>query len=169
MIGASLGPYRIERELGRGGQAVVYLAEDTRLARRVALKVFPPDFENAAWLRAKIAREVDLTSRLNDPGVCAVHDAGEISGHTYIAMQFVEGDPLALWLEPGPPLQERLALARARPDRPEGSGPEHALSALVALRVLAASGGRRRCAAPYRFALEAPELRDSAGRRGGVG
>jgi len=105
-----LGPYRIERELGRGGEAVVHLAEDTRLARRVALKVYPPDFGGRAWLQAKIEREVDLTSRLDDPGVCAIHDTGVADGRAYIAMRYVEGEPLAQWLRGPHSLDERIAV-----------------------------------------------------------
>lgn len=105
-----LGPYRVGRELGRGGSSVVYLAEDTRLARRVALKIFAGELGGNGWLRGKIQREIELASRLADPGLCAIHDAGEVDGQAYIAMRYVEGESLAQWSERAPPLDEVLVL-----------------------------------------------------------
>ena len=104
------GPYRLERELGRGAHAVVHLARDTRLARLVALKIFPAEFAHPAWLREKVRREVELTARLCDPGVCAIHDSGEVDGRAYIAMRHVEGEALSEWSAKRPPLHEVLAL-----------------------------------------------------------
>jgi len=89
------GPYRILRELGRGGQAVVYLAEDGRFRRPVALKVF-----RAPWASAKsdqalrMQREAEAVSRLDHPGICVVHETGEADGCPYIAMKFVVGETL---------------------------------------------------------------------------
>lgn len=94
--GSRIGPYRLEAELGRGGQGVVYLALDTRIERRVALKLLPP----AALLlsadrKARLRREAEVISKLEHPGICGVYDA-EISGDVaYIAMRFVEGETLA--------------------------------------------------------------------------
>ncbi len=87
--------YRIERVLGRGGQATVYLATDTRLGRSVALKILEhrgPDFEK---LLARFRREAEATSRLNHPGICAILDRGVDGDHAYIAMRYVEGETLA--------------------------------------------------------------------------
>ena len=79
-----IGPYRVERELGGGGQAVVYLAEDSRLNRKVALKVLP---RGAAVSRRRFEREAEAAGRLNDPGICTVHDVGVDRGALYIAMR----------------------------------------------------------------------------------
>jgi serine/threonine protein kinase len=90
-----VGRYRILRELGRGGQAVVHLAEDTRLSRNVALKVFAPGLMPSEQFLARFLREVELASRLDHPGICTVYEAG-VDGETpYIAMRYVEGTTLA--------------------------------------------------------------------------
>ncbi len=90
-----VGPYRLERELGRGGQGVVYLAEDTRIARRVALKLLPP----AALLlsadrRARLRREAEVISKLDHPGICGIYDAEVTGDLAYLAMHYVEGETL---------------------------------------------------------------------------
>jgi WD40 repeat protein/tRNA A-37 threonylcarbamoyl transferase component Bud32 len=90
-----LGPYQILRELGAGGQGVVYLAEDTRLTRQVALKLYSALAFNAARMRDRLNREARLASQSTDPGVCTVHEAGEIDGIAYLAMEYVEGESLA--------------------------------------------------------------------------
>ncbi len=94
----SIGPYRIERELGRGGMGVVYLAEDTRLHRRVALKVLPPEVASSRDLRRRFEREAAVASRLDHPGICTVYEAGEEQGTGFIAMRYVEGESLDRWV-----------------------------------------------------------------------
>lgn len=91
-----VGPYRLLAEIGRGGQGVVHLAEDTRIARRVALKVLP----RAALLlsedsRRRLRREAEVISRLDHPGLCGIYDAVIEDDLAYIAMPFVEGRTLA--------------------------------------------------------------------------
>jgi eukaryotic-like serine/threonine-protein kinase len=90
-----LGPYRILREIGRGGQASVYLAEDQRLHRQVALKVLSPGHGIDEGRLNRFRREAEITSRLNNPGICPVYAAGEDHGVLWIAMAYVEGEPLA--------------------------------------------------------------------------
>jgi serine/threonine protein kinase len=95
----TIGTYRLLHEIGRGGQAVVYLAEDTRLKRRVALKVFAPGLLASENLVARFRREAEAASRLDHPGICTVFEAG-IDGETpYIAMRHIEGRSLAEWIE----------------------------------------------------------------------
>ncbi|MFT7485798.1 MAG: serine/threonine protein kinase/WD40 repeat protein [Candidatus Paceibacteria bacterium] len=90
-----VGPYELISEIGRGGQGVVYLAEDTRIARRVALKVLPPA---ALFLsedrRRRLRREAEVISRLAHPGICGIFDAQIDSELAYIAMPLVEGNTL---------------------------------------------------------------------------
>ena len=90
-----LGPYRLVRELGRGGQGVVYLAEDTRLGRHVALKMLVGLGAGADAVVQRFRREAEVASRLNHPGICSVLDAGVAEGVPYIAMRYVEGESLS--------------------------------------------------------------------------
>lgn len=99
---AGLGGYRIQRELGRGGQGVVYLARDDGLGRDVALKVLAATpFSHAAELRFR--REVEAIGRLDHPALCAVHGAGVDEERRWIAMKLVDG----------PSLEHRLAAQRS--------------------------------------------------------
>jgi serine/threonine protein kinase len=91
----SIGPYRLLRELGRGGQGIVYLAEDTRLKRRVALKILRATGSVSNDALARFRREAEAASRLEHPGICAVHEAALDGNVPYIAMRFVEGESLA--------------------------------------------------------------------------
>ena len=90
-----VGPYTIIRELGRGGQAVVYLAEDTRLGRKVALKVLTGVGPLPDDVLRRFRREAEVTSRLDHRGICPLYDAGQEGGIPYIAMRYVEGETLA--------------------------------------------------------------------------
>ncbi|MEZ6196763.1 MAG: protein kinase [Planctomycetota bacterium] len=93
-----LGRYRLVEELGRGGQATVYLAVDEQLGREVALKVLSVGGQGPAALK-RFQREAAIVSRLDDPGICAVHDAGVIDGCAYIAMQYLRGASFGAWLQ----------------------------------------------------------------------
>ncbi len=97
------GRYRAIRVLGRGAQGTVYLAEDTVLNRRIALKVISLGGEMSADGIARFRREADLAGRLSHPGICTVLDVGLEARLAYIAMQYVEGETL----------QQRLAVARS--------------------------------------------------------
>ena len=93
-VGRRLGPWRLLRELGRGGQGAVYLAEDERLHRRAAVKLLTAtDLTGDAFDRFK--REAAVASRLDHPGICAVYDVGFEGRTPYIAMRYVEGESLA--------------------------------------------------------------------------
>jgi serine/threonine protein kinase len=89
-----IGAYALVRELGRGGQGSVWLAEDTRIARRVALKLLDAGAISSER-RARLRREAETVARLDHPGICHVYEAlvdGEVP---YIAMRFVEGESMA--------------------------------------------------------------------------
>ncbi len=115
--------YAIERELGRGGMAVVYLARDLRHDRPVALKVLQPDL--AASVGAKrFQREVRFAARLHHPHILAVHDSGEVPGTPttppilWFAMPFVDGESLRdrLVREKQLPLEDAIRIAREAAD-----------------------------------------------------
>lgn len=96
--GLRIGAYRIERELGRGGQAVVYLARDERLQRDVALKVLPR-LGASPVQQMRLQREALVAARLEDPGICAVYEIGRDSGFAFLAMRHVAGETLAARLD----------------------------------------------------------------------
>jgi len=100
--GESFGAYRINRILGTGGQGTVYLAQDTRLGRNVALKVLSFCGRIHPRTLARFKREACAAGRLGHPGICTVHTADIEDGLPFIAMQHVNGETLA----------ERIAVAR---------------------------------------------------------
>ena len=106
--GAKLGPYRIQRPLGRGGMGVVFLAHDATLHRQVAIKVLgsSADGETA---RARLLREARNAAALNHPNICTVYEVGEADGRAYIAMEYVDGRSLSDRLaESALPVEEAL-------------------------------------------------------------
>ena len=99
----TLGEYRILGRLGCGGMGVVYLAEQPRLHRRVALKVLRQGMLVNSRSRERFRREAAALARLNHPNLCSVYDAGEIEGTPYLAMPVVDGPSLAEVLAPALP------------------------------------------------------------------
>ena len=93
--GERFGRYRLVRELGRGSQGCVFLAEDSELGRQVALKVLPTHRAPGEDHRRRFAREAELASRLDHPGLCAIYDRGMSGSSSYLAMRFVDGETLA--------------------------------------------------------------------------
>ena len=100
-IGTRLGPYRIDRVIGRGGMGVVYLAEHVHLERPVALKVLSEHLAHDASFRERFVRESRMAARLHHPNIIPVHDAGEQGGVLFIAMHYVDGEDLAALLDRG--------------------------------------------------------------------
>jgi len=95
MIGETLAHYEIESCLGEGGSGVVYRARDLRLERQVAIKVLADDLRDDELAWARLLREARLASQLVHPHIAAIYDLGEEDGRAYIAMEYVEGLPLA--------------------------------------------------------------------------
>jgi serine/threonine-protein kinase len=91
------GRYRVEREVGEGGMATVYLAEDLKHHRQVALKVLKPQL--AAQIGAeRFLAEIEVTANLQHPRILPLYDSGEADGFLYYVMPFVEGESLREWL-----------------------------------------------------------------------
>ena len=106
--------YALTRVLGRGGMATVYLADDRKHHRQVALKVLRPDL--AASIGAeRFLREIEIAARLTHPHILALHDSGEASGFLYYVMPFIEGPSLRGRLEAERRLEAEAAVAVAAP------------------------------------------------------
>jgi predicted Ser/Thr protein kinase len=111
---ATLGRYRLLKELGKGGMGAVYLAHDTQLDRRVALKI--PTFSDGdnTGLLERFNREARAAGTLSHPNLCPVYDVGEIEGVRYLTMAYVEGKPLSTYIRSGQQLPERTVAAVVR-------------------------------------------------------
>src|SRR2546428_858399 len=108
--------YPLRRGLGRGGMATVYLADDRKHHRGVALKILLPGL--AAYLGAeRFLKEIQIAARLTHPHILALHDSGEAGGFLYYVMPYIEGASLRQQLENAPSraLSQQQALAIAPP------------------------------------------------------
>jgi hypothetical protein len=92
--GMRLGAFEIEREAGRGGMGHVYVARDTRLLRRVCLKIVRPDLVSAPSARERLRREAQVAASILHPGICTVHALDEVDGTFMIVTEFIDGHTL---------------------------------------------------------------------------
>src|SRR6476660_1864463 len=92
--GTRLGRYEILSKLGEGGMGEVYLAEDTRLHRKVALKILPTDLASNKDRMRRFEQEATAAAALNHPNIAHIYEIGEAEGINFIAMEFVDGDTL---------------------------------------------------------------------------
>ncbi len=125
MIGRTLSHYRILDKLGEGGMGVVYLAEDTRLQRKVALKFVPPEMAHDRELLRRFEREAKAVAALNHPNIVTLYSVEEADGLRFLTMEHVEGKTLEQMIPAGGldtrellklavPMAEALAAAHAR-------------------------------------------------------
>ena len=117
LIGRVIGPYEVEREIGRGGMGVVYLARDTRLGRAVALKAVGRGGTDPIG-RARLQREARAAASLAHPGIATVYALEEFGDEIFIATEFIEGETLREEIQRGPvappkALETAIALASA--------------------------------------------------------
>src|ERR1039458_8303261 len=92
---ALAGRYSIDRELGRGGMGIVYLAREVHLDRPVAIKLLPPDRANDSSLRERFLREARLAAKLSHPNIIPIHAVDDLGGFVFYVMAFVDGETLA--------------------------------------------------------------------------
>src|SRR5260370_33178854 len=112
MIGERLSHYNIIGKLGAGGMGEVYLAEDTKLDRKVDIKFLPSASATDEHAKERLVREAKAAATLDHPNICAIYEGGEEQGRSFIVMQYVEGETLAKLIQRKPlELRESLDIA----------------------------------------------------------
>jgi eukaryotic-like serine/threonine-protein kinase len=112
LVGAVVSHYRIVAPIGAGGMGVVYLAEDERLHRQVALKFIAPDASSDAAAQKRFLREAQTVSVLDHPNIATIFEVGDYCGQLFIAMAYYRGETLRQRIERGPlPIVEAAAIA----------------------------------------------------------
>src|SRR5215475_14297882 len=112
VVSRTISHYRILDKLGSGGMGEVYLAEDTRLGRKLALKILPAEFTRDPDRLARFEQEARAASALNHPNIITIYEVGEHEGAHFIATEFIEGRTLRQLLPSGGmPLNEALDIA----------------------------------------------------------
>jgi len=112
MIGKTLGHYRILEKIGQGGMGEVFLAEDTSLHRKVALKFLPPEMQQDAAARKRFIREARSAAALDHPYICHINEVAKSDDRDFIVMEYVDGRSLKDGLLQGPlPQEKALAIA----------------------------------------------------------
>jgi eukaryotic-like serine/threonine-protein kinase len=107
-VGQLVGHYKIREKIGAGGMGEVYLAEDSKLDRQVAIKILPREFTEDAERIRRFIREAKFVSALNHPNIVTIHEIGHSDGQQFIAAEYIEGETLREHLK-----RERLSLASA--------------------------------------------------------
>jgi eukaryotic-like serine/threonine-protein kinase len=95
LAGRTVGPYTVIEAIGKGGMGEVYLAEDNRLGRKVALKFLSAEFVGDNWAKRQLIKEAQSAAMLDHPNICPVYGFEETDGLSFIVMQYVEGETLA--------------------------------------------------------------------------
>ena len=103
-VAARIGHYHVQREIGRGGMGMVYLAVDSKLDRNVALKLLPDEFSHDPQRLALFEREARTAANLNHPNIATIYELGEFDGSYFIAMEYVEGRLLSDLMQESQPV-----------------------------------------------------------------
>jgi serine/threonine protein kinase len=94
MIGTTVSHYRITEKIGEGGMGEVYLADDTKLGRQVALKFLPEALTRDEERKQRFVQEARAAAAIQHPHICAVYEVGEVDGRTFLAMEYIRGQSL---------------------------------------------------------------------------
>jgi eukaryotic-like serine/threonine-protein kinase len=112
MISRMLGHYRILEKIGQGGMGEVFLAEDTSLHRKVALKFLPAAMQQDPTAHKRFIREARSAAALDHPYICHINEVGESDGQDFIVMEYIDGQSLKDRLDRGPlPPENALPIA----------------------------------------------------------
>jgi serine/threonine-protein kinase len=112
MIGTTISHYKVIEKIGKGGMGEVFLAQDTTLDRKVALKFLPEDMQQDSTARKRFLREAKSAAALDHPFICHIHEVGEAEGKSFISMEYIQGTTLKEKLAEGPlPVKEALEKA----------------------------------------------------------
>ena len=112
MVGTTISHYKVLEKIGQGGMGEVYLAQDTTLDRKVALKFLTEEMQQDSTARKRFLREAKSAAALDHPYICPIHEVGEVEGKPFIAMEYVQGETLKDKLAKGPlPLNDALEKA----------------------------------------------------------
>src|SRR5207244_5021427 len=111
-INTNISHYRILSKIGAGGMGEVYLAQDTKLDRKVAIKFLPERLVADEQARKRLVREARAAAKLDHPNICSIYEVGEDDGRSFIVMQYVEGETLDFRIKRKPlDLSESLSIA----------------------------------------------------------
>ena len=113
-IGSSIGGYTIESLLGRGGMSTVYIAEDAKLGRKVALKIMSEELSENEAFRSRFIREAKMAANLEHPNIVPVYDAGEADDVLYLAMRVIRGTDLRRVITEDGPMDAERTIAIMR-------------------------------------------------------
>ena len=112
MVGTTISHYKVLEKIGQGGMGEVFLAQDTSLDRKVALKFLPDFLQQDPTAKKRFLREAKSAAALDHPYICHIHEVGEFDGRDFIAMEYVQGQTLKEKLAKGPlPLKQTLETA----------------------------------------------------------
>jgi dienelactone hydrolase/predicted Ser/Thr protein kinase len=113
VVGTIISHYEVLEKIGQGGMGEVFLAQDTSLDRKVALKFLSEELKRDPAARKRLLREAKSAAALDHPFICQIHEVGEVTGKSFIAMEYIQGTTLEEKLVEGP-LPVRKALETAR-------------------------------------------------------
>src|SRR5687767_15567560 len=102
LLNQQIGRYTILRQLGAGGMGEVYLAQDTSLNRKVAIKVLPEESVPDEQARKRLMREARAAATLDHPNICSIYEVGDGDGRSFIVMQYVDGETLDVRMKKTP-------------------------------------------------------------------